>query len=90
MISYTLTNTALSLSKFQVTLANTQSQLKIERVSLMAKDTGIKALEDLVIKIGYDLSNINATEEIIKKKNADIAALRKKLKIPATEDLMTK
>ena len=44
----------------------------------------------MVVKIGYDPSNINVAEEIIKKKNVDIATLRNQLKIPATEDPMTK
>jgi len=49
----------------------------MEKVSALAKDTKIKTLEDLVIKLGYDSTNINAIEELIKKKNLDITALRK-------------
>jgi len=33
---------------------------------------------------------MNAAEEINKKKNIDIAALRKQLKLPTTEDTLTK
>jgi len=62
----------------------------MEKVSSFAKDNRIKCLEDLVVKIGYDPKDINAAEEIIKKKNLDIAALRKQLKLPATEDPLTK
>lgn len=62
----------------------------MEKVSSLSKDTRIKALEDLVINVGYDPSNINDAEEIIRKKNADIAALRKHLKLPATEDPLAK
>jgi hypothetical protein len=47
-------------------------------------------LEELVLKIGYDPSNIKAAEEMIKKKNADIASLRKQLKLPPTEDSQAK
>lgn len=90
MISSTLTNTTMSLSKLQVTLANTQSQLKIEKVSSLEKDTKIKYLEDLVLKMGYDPCSINFVEEIFKKKNAEVSALRKQLKFPASEDPMTK
>ena len=43
-----------------------------------------------MINIGYDPSNGNAIEEIIKKKNVDITALRKQLMIPATEDPLAK
>ena len=90
MISSTLTNTAMSLSKLQVTLANVQSQLKMEKVSSLAKGTRIKTLEELVIKIGYDPSNINGAKEIIRKKNAGIAELRKQLKLSTTEDPLAK
>jgi hypothetical protein len=44
----------------------------------------------LVLKIGYDPSNVKASEEFIKKKNDDISSLRKQLKLPATEDSHTK
>jgi hypothetical protein len=43
-----------------------------------------------VLKIGYDASNIKEVEEILKKKNVDIASLIKKLKIFATEDPQVK
>jgi len=57
MIASTLTNIAMSMSKMQVTLTNTQSQLKLEKVSSLEKDTKIKALEDMVLKMGYDPSH---------------------------------
>jgi hypothetical protein len=44
----------------------------------------------LVLKIGYDPSNVKAIEEMLKKKNVDIASLRKQLKLPPTEDAQTK
>lgn len=62
----------------------------MENVYSLAKENRIKTLEDLVIKIGYDPKDINVAEEIIMKKNIDIAALRKQLKLPATEDPLTK
>ena len=77
MISSTLTNTAISLSKLQVYFANVWSQLKMEKVYSLAKDNKIKYLEDLGIKVGYDPKYVNATKEIVKKENLDIAALRK-------------
>jgi hypothetical protein len=64
--------------------------LKFEKISSFAKDNMIKTLEELVIKIRYDPSNVKATEEMIKKKNADITSLRKKLKLPPTEDSQAK
>lgn len=90
VIFSTITNTTMSLSKLQVTLANVQSQLEMEKVSALAKDTRIKTMEDLVTKVGYDSSNINVAEELIKKNNLDIAELSKKLKFPAPEDPLAK
>jgi len=49
-----------------------------------------KSLEDLIIKLGYDPSDVKAIEDIARKKNADIATLRKQLKLPSTEDPQTK
>ena len=80
----------MSFSKLQVTLANFQSQLKMEKVSSLAKDRRIKYFEDLVIRIGQDPSSINAIEDIIRKKNTNIEALRKQLKLLVTEDPLTK
>lgn len=77
MIYSTLTNSAMAASKLQASLNNVHSQLKIERMSSMAKDSRIKTLEDLVVKIGYDPSDVKAVEEVIKSKNDDIHALRK-------------
>jgi hypothetical protein len=64
--------------------------LKLEKISSFAKDNRIKTLEELVLKIGYDPSNVKAVEEMIKKKNADIASLRKQLKLPPTVDSQEK
>jgi hypothetical protein len=60
--------------------------LKLEKISSFAKDNRIKMLEELVLKIRYDPSNVKAVEEMLKKKNVDIASLRKQLKLPPTED----
>jgi hypothetical protein len=47
-------------------------------------------LEELVFKIGYDPSNVKEVEEMLKNKNADIASLRKQLKLPPIEDAQEK
>ena len=39
-------------------------------------------MEDLVIKLGHDPKDVKAAEQLIKKKNDDIATLRKQLKLP--------
>ena len=81
MLFSTLTNTTMTASKLQVSLTNIQSQLKIEKISSLAKDNKIKSLEELVLKIGYDPTNVKEAEELIKKKNNDIASLIKQLKL---------
>jgi hypothetical protein len=90
MIFSTLANASTSAAKLQVSLNNVQTQLKLEKISSFAKDNRIKSLEELVLKIGYDPSNVKAAEELLKKKNAYIASLRKQLKLPATEDSQAK
>jgi hypothetical protein len=86
MIFSTLENTSMATAKLQFSLNNVQSQLKLEKISSLAKDKKIKSLEELVLKTAYDPSNVNAAEKILKKKNVDIASLRKQLKIPTIED----
>ena len=56
----------------------------------MAKYNKIKSLEELVLKIGYDPTNVKVAGELIKKKNSDITSLIKKLNLPAIEDSQTK
>jgi hypothetical protein len=62
----------------------------LEKVSSFAKDNRIKYLEELVLKIGYDPSNVKEAEEMLKKNNVYIESLRKQLKLPATEDSQAK
>jgi hypothetical protein len=76
----TLASASTSAAKLQVSLSNVQTQLKLEKISSFAKDNRIKTLEELVLEIGYDPSNVKAVEEMLKKKNVDI--LRKQLKLP--------
>ena len=64
--------------------------MKLEKISSIEKDNKIKTLEELVLKIGYDPSNVKAVEEMLKKKNFDIVSLRKQLKLPPTEDSQAK
>jgi hypothetical protein len=86
MVFSNLENTSTSAAKLQVSLNNVQTQLKLEKISSFANDNRIKSLEELVLKIGYDPSNVKAAEELLKKKNIDISSLRKQLKFPLTED----
>lgn len=86
MFFSTMTTTAMSLSKLKTALSNVQYQLNIENISSLAKDNKLKSLEDLVVNIGYYPKDNKAVEEITKKKNANISALRKQLKLPSIED----
>ena len=90
MIYSTLRSTATSLSKLHASLANFQYQLKMEKIPSLAKDTRINSLEDLVVKIWNDPTNVEVVEEILKNKNVDILALRKQLKLSKTKDPLTK
>ena len=90
MFYSTLNDTTMTASKLQTSINNIQSQLKLEKISALEKDTRIKLLNYLVVKLGYDPSDVKVVEEILKKKNVDIAALRKQLKMPSTEDPQTK
>jgi hypothetical protein len=86
----TLANASTSTAKLQVSLNNVQTQLKLEKISSFAKDKRINSLEQLVLKIGYDPSNVKAVEEFLNKNNVDITSLRKQLKLSATEDSQAK
>ena len=59
--------------------------MRLDKASLQAKEIRIKSLEDLVLQIGVDPSNIQVSQGLIKQKNDDITALRKQLKLPQNE-----
>lgn len=79
MLFSTMTITTMSLSKLRTAVSNVQSQLKSENFSSLPKDNRIKALEDFVIKVGYDPKDVKVVELLLKKKDADIVALKKPL-----------
>lgn len=62
----------------------------MERISSQSKDNKIKSLEGLVVRIGYDPSDVKEAKEVINKKELDIATLKKHLKMPTTHDPLTK
>ena len=72
----------MSATMLQKTVSNLQTQMKLDKASLHAKDLRIKSLEDSVIEIGVDLSNIEVAKNIIRQKNKYISTLRKQLKLP--------
>ena len=61
---------------------NTTAQLHLEKASSQAKDNRIKSLEEIIIGLGDDRKDVKATKALIKKKDEDIATLRKQLKLP--------
>jgi len=90
MIYSTLIGKAMATHKLQDSLGNVIAQHKLEKASSQAKYNRIKSLEDLVIGLGHDPSHIKATEQLIKKKNDDIVALKKQLKLPRLKHPQTK
>lgn len=82
MLYSTMTDKAMSVQKLQNSLENIKAQLKLEKASSQAKENIIKSLEDLVIEVGYDPMNVKGAYELINKKNVDITALKKQLKLP--------
>jgi len=82
MIYSTLTGKAMMAHRLQNYLDNTTAQLHLEKASSQSKDNRIKTLEEIIIGLGYDPKDAKATEALIKKKDEDIAALRKQLKLP--------
>ena len=65
MIYFTLIAKAMDAFKLQDSLHNVIAQYKLEKASSQAKDNKIKSLEDLVIELDHDPSDINVTEQLI-------------------------
>jgi len=84
MVYATLANKALLAHKLQNSLNNTSAQLKLEKASSLAKDNRIKSLEEIIIELGHDPKDSKSIQALIKKKEEDIAALKKQLKLPIT------
>ena len=53
--------------------------MKLDKGSLYAKYLRIKALEDLILQIGVDPSNVQAAEVLIKKKNDDLCCFEERI-----------
>ena len=83
MVYASLADKTLDNYKLTSSLNATASQLEIERASSQAKDNRIKSLEEIIIEIGHNPNDIKGIQEILKLRDADMAALRKKIKIPA-------
>ena len=77
MIYSTLTDKSMVAHRLQNSLENTTAQLHLEKASSLAKDNRIKTLEEIIIGLGHNPKDVKGIEALIKKKDDDIAALRK-------------
>jgi len=84
MVYASLADKTLVNYRLENSLNNTTAQLELERASSQAKDNRIKALEDIIIELGHDPKDVKAVQELLKLRDADMASLRKMIKIPAT------
>ena len=84
MVYSTLEDKALLAHKLQNSLNNTSAQLQLEKSSSLAKANRIKFLEEIIIELGRDPKDAKGIKALIKKKEEDIAALKKHLKLSIT------
>ena len=61
---------------------NTSAQLELEKASSLAKDNRIKSLEEIIIELGHNHKDAEGIKTLMKKKEEDITALKRKLKLP--------
>jgi len=84
MVYATLANKAMLAHELKESLKNTNIQLDLERMSSSAKDNRIKTLEKIIVDLGHDPKDPKGVKALMKKKEDDIAALRKQLSLPPT------
>ena len=84
MIYSTLTGKAITAHQLQNSLNNILAQFELEKASSLAKDNRIKSLEEIIIELGHDPKDAKGIKSLMKKKEEDIASLRKQLKLPIT------
>jgi len=80
---------AILAHELNESLKNTNTQLDFERLSSTAKDNRIKTLEEIIVDLGHDPKDPKSVRALMKKKDDDIAALRKRLRLPPTEHPQT-
>ena len=84
MVYATLADKAMLAHQLKESLSNTYAKLDLEKISSLAKDNRIKTLEEIIIEFGHDPKDAKGIKALIKKKEEDIDALRKQLKLPVT------
>lgn len=77
MVYSTLADKEMLSHKLQNSLNNTSAQLDLKKASSLAKDNKIKSSEDIIIELGHDPKDAKGIKALMKKKEEDIAALRK-------------
>lgn len=89
MVYSTLTGKAILAHQLQSFVDNTTAQLHWEKASSLAKDNRIKSLEEIIMELGHDPKDAKGIKALIKKKEEDIVALRKQLKLPPSRHPQT-
>jgi len=84
MVYATLADKAMLAHQLKESLSNTNTQLDLERMSSTAKDNRITTLEEIIMDLGHDPKDPKGINALMKKKEDDIAALKKQLRLPAT------
>jgi len=84
MVYASLAEKKLQTHRLQNSLHNTTAQLELEKASSQAKDNRIKSLEEIIIELGHDPNDPKGVQTLMKKKDEDIAALKKLVKLPPT------
>jgi len=84
MVYSTLVDKTLMAHRLQNSLHNTSALLELEKASSQAKDNRIKSLEEIIIELGHDPKDPKAIQDLVRKKDEDITALKRQVKMPAT------
>lgn len=84
MVYATLADKATLVHELKESLKNTNTQLDLERISSRAKVNRIKTLEDIIVDLGNYPKNPKAIKALIKKKEDDIVALKKQMRLTST------
>ena len=67
MIYSKVVSKTMSATMLQKTISNLQTQMKLDKASLHAKDLRIKSLEDLIIETRVDPSNTEVAKKLIRQ-----------------------
>ena len=89
MVYATLVEKATLAHELKESLKNTNTQLDFERLSSKAKDNRIKSLEEIIVDLGHDPSDPTGVKALMKKKDDDLNAMKKRLKLSPTEHPQT-